>query len=93
MGVCFFVMRQGRSTDGGWWTETLFSPGEICYVTDNVSVSNICDSRHIADYVRITKFPLGKIFFCTYPPFPAMVLGRREMLKAYGRVASACLDR
>ena len=38
----------------------LFSPGEICYITDNVGVNDIFTFDHIADYVRFNKFPLGK---------------------------------
>ena len=38
-----------------------FSPGEICYVADNVSISQISIFNHIADSVRFNKFPLGSL--------------------------------
>jgi hypothetical protein len=65
MGVLFFCAMGAESmgvvrTAVGRGVRVLFSPGEICYVTDNVCVSNISTFDHIADYVRFTKFPQGK---------------------------------
>ena len=48
----------GRAAPGH--VGALFSPGELCYITDNVGVNDIFTFDHIADYVRFNKFPLGK---------------------------------
>ena len=90
-----------RGTSGHCFPQGKFVILQIMWVLTIFSHSTILLTMCV-----LTNFPWGKLFaggeffrggrvpqtfFCIHPPFPSMVLGMHVMLKAYDRVASACL--
>ncbi len=73
----FFCARRAEGEAGEG-----FSPGEICYVTDNVRVSYFSVLCYIFEYVRFNKFPLGKTWRLAHKAHPHFVHRRLNLPEA-----------